>query len=277
MPLDPDLDRTLELVRRAAVEAGRLLLRYWRHGVPGEDKGVLDVVTEADRASERLLRTRLLDAFPADRFLGEEDGEVAGAAAGAAPGAAARLWAVDPLDGTVNFFHGHPFFCLSIALLVDGTPTLAVLEAPALGWTYAAARGRGATRNGTPIRVSHTCSLDHALVATGWGPASHTRPDPFLASLPEFFRRSHGVRRCGSAALDLAMTADGTYDAYYEMSLHTWDVAAGILLVREAGGCVTDYAGAEADCSGRAVAASNGLLHEAVLPLIRDTPLVPPY
>ncbi len=273
MPNEPELDRTLQLARKAGEEAGRLLLRYWRHDVRGEDKGVLDVVTAADRESERLLRSRLLAAFPADRFLGEEDGEVAGAAAGSS----ARLWAVDPLDGTVNFFHGHPFFCVSIALLVDGEPLVAVLEAPALGWTYAAARGRGATRNGAPIRVSQTRTLDHALVATGWGPASHTQPEPFLGSLPAFFRRSHGVRRCGSAALDLALTADGTYDAYYEMSLHTWDVAAGILLVREAGGRVTDYAGAAADCSGRAVVASNGLLHEAVLPLIRDTPLVPPY
>jgi len=271
--MDPILDRTLELAREAAVEAGRLLLRYWRHDVPGEDKGVLDVVTAADRESERLLRTRLLDAFPSDRFLGEEEGEVPGAAANAS----GRLWAVDPLDGTVNFFHGHPFFCVSIALLVGGRPQVAVLEAPALGWTWTAVLGRGAARNGAPIRVSRTRTLDHALVATGWGPASHTQPDPFLASLPAFFRRSHGVRRCGSAALDLALTADGTYDAYYEMSLHTWDVAAGILLVREAGGRVTDYAGAEADCSGRAVAASNGLLHDAVLPLIRDTPLVPPY
>jgi myo-inositol-1(or 4)-monophosphatase len=271
--MDADLDRALEIARRAGAEAGRLLLRHWRHGVAGEDKGVLDVVTVADRESEQLLRGRLLATFPADRFLGEEDGETSGAAAGAG----ARLWAVDPLDGTVNFFHGHPFFCVSIALLVDGEPQVAVLEAPALGWTWTAARGRGANRNGSPIRVSRTRTLDHALVATGWGPASHTQPEPFLASLPALFRGSHGVRRCGAAALDLALTADGTYDAYYEMSLHTWDVAAGILLVREAGGRVTDYAGAEADCSGRSVVASNGLLHEAVLPLIRDTPLVPPY
>lgn len=270
--MNPDLDLALAVARDAAAEAGRLLLQFWRRGVAGEEKGVLDVVTAADRESERLLRGRLLTAFPADRFLGEEDGEVAGAAAGTT----ARLWAVDPLDGTVNFFHGHPFFGVSVALLVEGHPVVGVLEAPALGVTWTAVRGRGTTRNGAPVRVSETRSLDRALVATGWGPASHTHPEPFLAALPALFRRTHGVRRCGSAALDLAMTADGTYDAYYEMSLHAWDVAAGILLVREAGGRVTDYAGAEADCSGRAVVASNGLLHEALLPFLRDTPLVPP-
>jgi len=269
--MDPELERALDVARDAAAEAGRRLFHCWRRGVTGEEKGVLDLVTAADRESERLLRSRLLEAFPADRFLGEEDGEVAGAAAGTA----ARLWAVDPLDGTVNFFHGHPFFCVSVALLIAGTPVVAVLEAPALGWTWTAVRGGGARRNGTPVHVSETRTLDHALVATGWAAASHTRPEPFLAALPALFRRTQGVRRCGSAALDLALTADGTYDAYYEMALHPWDVAAGILLVREAGGRVSDYGGAEADCSGRAVVASNGLLHEALLAILRDTPVVP--
>jgi myo-inositol-1(or 4)-monophosphatase len=266
-----DLDPLVATARAAAAEAGRLLLGYFRRGVRGEVKGLLDVVTEADRASERLLRTRLLAAFPDDRFLGEEDGESAGLAARAG---GARLWAVDPLDGTVNFFHGHPFFCVSVALLVDGAPVVGVLEAPALGWTFVAARGRGATRNGEPIRVSSVAALDGALIGTGWPPASHGRPEPFLAGLAEVLRRTHGARRCGSAALDLALTADGTYDGYYEMALHPWDVAAGILLVREAGGRVTDYAGREADASGRAVLASNGRLHDHLLAIVRGIEIV---
>ena len=266
-----DLDQLLGTATAAATEAGRLLLDYYRRGVRGETKGLLDVVTEADRASERFLRQRILDAWPADRFLGEEDGAFSGRAAGAST---SRLWAVDPLDGTVNFFHGHPFFCVSVALLQDGVPLVGAIEAPALGWSYAAARGRGATRNGEPIHVSSVPALDGALIGTGWPPASHGHPEPFLARLADVLRRTHGARRCGSAALDLALTADGTYDAYYEMALHTWDVAAGILLVREAGGRVTDYEGQDADCSGRAVLASNGLVHDAVRDLLRGTEIV---
>jgi myo-inositol-1(or 4)-monophosphatase len=266
----PDLDGLLAAATDAAHQAGRRLLQRFRNGIRGEVKGNLDVVTEADRDSERFLRERLLGLFPGDRFLGEEDGE----SAGRDDAAGSRLWSVDPLDGTVNFLHGHPFFCISIALLERGEPLVGVVEAPALGWTYAAARGRGATRNGEPLRVSAIATLDQALIGTGWPPASHARPGPFLARLDAVLRRTHGARRCGSAALDLALTADGTYDAYYEMALHSWDVAAGILLVREAGGRVTDYDGAPADASGRAVLASNGVIHDAVLELIRGSEIV---
>jgi myo-inositol-1(or 4)-monophosphatase len=263
-----DLETTLAIATAAAKDAGAALLRDFRHGIRGEAKGLLDVVTEADRESERLLRVRLLGAFPADAFLGEEDG--------AAGPRSSRVWVVDPLDGTVNYLHGHPFFCLSVGLVVDGIPTAGVIEAPALGWTFAASRGRGATRNGLSIRVSSTAALGDSLVATGFPGASHADPEPFLAAVAEILRRTHGIRRCGAAALDLALTADGTYDAYYEMALHPWDVAAGVLLVREAGGRVTDYAGAEADVSGRSVLASNGRIHDALLALLRGTRLVPP-
>jgi myo-inositol-1(or 4)-monophosphatase len=265
-----DLDVLLVEATAAARQAGGRLLQRFRKGIRGVVKGNLDVVTEADRESERFLRERLLGLYPGDRFLGEEDGESAGR--DSADGS--RLWSVDPLDGTVNFFHGHPFFCVSIALLHRGEPVVGVIEAPALGWTYAAAHGRGATRNGEPIRVSNIAALDQALIGTGWPPASHARPGPFLARLDAVLRRTHGARRCGSAALDLALTADGTYDAYYEMALHSWDVAAGILLVREAGGRVTDYDGNAADASGRSILASNGTLHDAVLELIRGTEIV---
>ncbi|MBI5500757.1 MAG: inositol monophosphatase [Deltaproteobacteria bacterium] len=228
------------------------------------------MVTAADLESEAFLRRFLLGRFPRDRFLGEEGGEHGGAAVrGRRRGGEPYLWAVDPLDGTVNFLHGHPFFAVSVALLDEGGPVVGAIEAPALGWSYAAARGRGARRNGRPIRVSAVASLDGALIGTGWPAASHVRPGPFLRPLGPVLRATQGARRCGSAAIDLALTADGTYDAHFERSLHTWDVAAGILLVREAGGRVTDHGGVEADASGREILASNGLIHGAMLGVLR--------
>lgn len=260
----------LETARQLADETSALLLRHLEAGVPAEEKGILDVVTAADRASERLLRERLAAAFPADRFLGEEDGESGPADTDA------RLWACDPLDGTVNYVHHHPFFCVSIALLEAGRPVVGVIAAPRLGRTWWAVRGSGAFCNDRPIRVSRTDDPARALVATGFPGASHRRPERFLAAVAEVLRRTHGIRRCGAAALDLAMTADGTYDAYYEMALHTWDVAAGILLVEEAGGRVTDYDGGPPDLAGRTVAASNGPLHPFLLELLRATERVDP-
>lgn len=263
---DGELDRRLAAAVAASRAAGRLVLARFRRGIRARVKGLLDVVTEADRRSETFLRRFLLGRFPQDRFLGEEGG-LRGRARRA--GGGPLLWAVDPLDGTVNFLHGHPFFCVSVALLDEAGPVVGAIEAPALGWSFAAARGRGATRNGRPIRVSTVASLDRALIGTGWPAASHVRPGPFLRPLGGVLRRTHGARRCGSAAIDLALTADGTYDAHFERALHTWDVAAGILLVREAGGRVTDHSGVEADASGREILASNGRIHGAMLGLLK--------
>jgi myo-inositol-1(or 4)-monophosphatase len=258
MTLDRERDAATVLARRA----GALTMGYFRHAPPTDHKGVRDVVTEADRRSERLLREGLLALFPADRFLGEEEG-LAGDPEGR------RLWAVDPLDGTVNFVHGHPFFCVSVALLdPDGRPLVGAIEAPALGWSYVAARGEGASRNGAPIRVSRTSSFADSLIATGFPAPARVLPAPFVAGLADVLGRTQGIRRCGAAALDLAFTAEGIYDGYYEMALNAWDVAAGILLVREAGGRVTAFDGADADCSGRSVLATNGAIHEDLLRIV---------
>ena len=141
-----ELDRRLAAAVEGARAAGRLVLAFFRRGIPARAKGRLDVVTEADRRSERFLRRFLLGRFPRDRFLGEEYGEAG--AKGRRAGTSPRRWAVDPLDGTINFLHGHPFFAVSVAFVDAAGPLVGAIEAPALGWSYAAARGHGATRNG---------------------------------------------------------------------------------------------------------------------------------
>ena len=253
-----------------AREAAPRLREFFAEGVATEYKGDADLVTVADRTSEKLIRERLGVAFPEHGIYGEE-------------GTRDRLegefrWYVDPLDGTTNFAHGFPQFCVSLGLEQrpaglaageDGTLVAAVIYDPMRDELFAAERGRGALLNGKPMRVSRTPELYEALVATGF-PSRKRHANPNIHFYQEFTLRSHGVRRAGSAALDLAYVAAGRLDAFWEFNLNPWDTAAGILLVEEAGGQVTDFSGDHFKLDSREILASNGLIHAELLGFFED-------
>jgi len=235
-----------------------------------ERKGAIDLVTDTDRAVETLLTARLRAAFPDHIVIGEE----ASAAAGARrPPAERWAWYLDPLDGTTNFAHGHPHFAVSLALARGAELVLGLVCDPLRDETFAAVRGRGATLNGTPIRVSPVGALDDALLATGTPYDRRERADQYLGVIRAFMVRCQGIRRAGSAALDLCWLACGRVDGYWEWRLGPWDMAAGALIVREAGGVVSDFRGAAHDLFGSETLASNGVLHGQMLRVFAAAPV----
>jgi len=226
-----------EACRTAAQAGGRILRSYFRKLDPRtiSEKSKNDLVSEADRASEAVIQEHLSTRFPAYGFLGEESG-----ATGPGDG---LLWIVDPLDGTLNFIQGFPHWCVSVALWDGRGPLAGCIHDPLRDDTFLAARGRGATWNGTPMTVSNQPGLDGAFLATGFAFQLGDRFQAFSRALTPIFHRAKGIRRAGSAALDLAHTACGIYDGFFEMGLKKWDFAAGVLLVQEAGGEVSDWGG----------------------------------
>jgi myo-inositol-1(or 4)-monophosphatase len=244
-------------VEAIAREAGALLLGYFAAHVTIEYKGDVDLVTEADRASEKMIVERLRSRWPEHGMVGEE-----GARSG--PDADYR-WYVDPLDGTTNFAHGYPVFCVSIGLVrKDEQLEVGVLYDPTRDEMFSAARGQGATLNGKPIHVSKTKRLAESILGTGF-PSHKRHKNPNIHFYHQITLRSHGVRRAGSAALDLANVACGRYDGFWEFNLNPWDTAAGVLLVQEAGGRVTRFDGAPYRLDSREVLASNGLIHQELM------------
>lgn len=258
-----ELDELLEAAAGIAGEAAALLASGFGRAHAVEHKGAVDLVTEYDRRAEELIVGRLLAEFPAFAVCAEERGTYGDPKAG-------TLWFVDPLDGTTNFSHGHPAFAVSIGLEHQGELVLGVVTAPALGFSAGARRGGGAFSDGAPIRVSATALLGDALVATGFPYDRRTATDDNTREYFAFVKRAQGVRRLGAAAVDLALVARGVYDGFFEQRLKPWDLAAGAVLVAEAGGRVTDYAGAPVDPRRGWIAASNGLVHEELLALIRE-------
>ena len=253
-----------------AREAGARLREFFAQGVATEYKGDVDLVTVADRTSEKLIRERLAAAFPEHGIYGEE-------------GTRDRMegefrWYVDPLDGTTNFAHGFPQFCVSLGLEQrpaglaadqDGRLVAAIIYDPMRDELFVAEQGRGALLNGKPMHVSRTPELAESLVATGF-PSRKRHASPNIHFYQEFTLRSHGVRRAGSAALDLAYVAAGRLEAFWEFTLNPWDTAAGILLVEEAGGRVTDFSGGHFKLDSREILASNGLIHGELLGFFDD-------
>ncbi len=241
-----------------AKEAGALLLeRYGRlTGAEIGRKGPRDFVTVADRDAEALIARRLAEEFPDHGLLAEE-----GARRGDGEG---PIWIVDPLDGTTNFVHGIPFFAVSMGLVENGVPILGVIHAPALRRTFYGAPGQGAFDDERPLSVSVTPDLGEALVATGFGYSLDKVADHNLDNLASVARVARGIRRLGSAALDLAFVAAGHLDAFWELHLSPWDVAAGAAIVRAAGGTVTDTRGGDDWLHGRHIVATNGLLHDVI-------------
>ena len=241
-----------------AREAGALLRGFYAKGVETEYKGDVDLVTEADRASEALIRARLTKAFPEHGIYGEE---------GTRDQMESEFrWYVDPLDGTTNFAHGFPVFCVVLGLerraeglgaAEDGEMTAGVIYDPLRDEMFVAERGRGAWLNGRQIHVSKTASLQEALTATGF-PSHKRHVSPNIHFYQELTLRSHGVRRAGSAALDLAYVACGRLDGFWEFHLNPWDTSAGYLLVEEAGGRVTRFDGSKFRLDSSEVLATNG-------------------
>ena len=271
------MNEFLPTAESIAREAGALLRDFYRRGVRTEYKGDVDLVTEADRASEALIGKRLRAAFPTHGIYGEE---------GTREALESEFrWYVDPLDGTTNFAHGFPVFCVvlgcerrssdaarrtpGLASDEDGTMVAGVIYDPLRDEMFSAALGSGATLNGEPIHVSRTQSLDESLIATGF-PSKKRHHSPNVHFYQEFTLRSHGVRRAGSAAIDMAYVACGRLEAFWEFQLNPWDTSAGYLLIEEAGGRVTHFDGSKFTLDSREVLASNGLIHPAMEHLFAD-------
>lgn len=262
----------LEGAIEAAMAGGRVLRRAGRGAHRPGFKGETDLVTATDRASERAIAKFLEKRFPGHGFIGEEGGR---------RGGAEYTWVVDPLDGTMNFAHGVPYYDVSVALVKDGEAVAGAIYDPVLGEMFSAARGRGAKRNGKRIRVSRRAPISQTLLATGFSSAlldsSKTAARPRL-EVREQFRRffdfclaARGVRRPGAAALDLAYVGCGIFDGFWEGSLHAWDVAAGAVLVEEAGGEVTNFRGEKVDLFAGEFVGSNGRVHAEMLEIIRGS------
>jgi myo-inositol-1(or 4)-monophosphatase len=238
-----------------AREAGSLLMSFFGK-VSIEYKGDVDLVTEADRASEKMIVERIRKQWPGHDLIGEEGSR-------RETGSDFR-WYVDPLDGTTNFAHGYPVFCVCLALEYKGERIAGAIYDPTRDEMFAAEKGSGALLNGRRARVSATRRLKEALVATGF-PSHKRHKNPNIHFYHQITLRSHGVRRAGSAALDLCYVACGRYDAYWELNLNAWDTAAGVLLVEEAGGTVTNFSGGPFNIDSREVLGSNTVLHGELL------------
>jgi len=252
-------------VSAIAREAGALLMEYFRRRVKIEYKGEADLVTEADRSSEALIIRRVREQFPTHAVLGEESGSVAASSASSA----GYRWYVDPLDGTTNFAHGFPVFCVSLGIERRNAQGKAeriagVVYDPTRDELFSAELGRGAFLNGVKVNVSATATLKDSLVATGF-PSQKRHKNPNIHFYHQLTLKTHGVRRAGSAALDLCSVACGRYDGFWEFNLNPWDTAAGVLIAQEAGGTVTDFAGAEFDIASRQVLATNGRIHSSMV------------
>ncbi len=254
-----EADELLSFAVGLAREAGELLDEGFSKVERGEVdyKGWRNLVTQYDLASERLVTDRIRTAWPEHAILAEEGG--------GRTGTAPFRWIIDPLDGTTNFVHRHPFFCVSIGLEDAEGILLGVVHAPQLRETFTAVRGAGASRNGARLRVSAESDLRHALLASGFAYRQGEVGNTNLDNWARLSLETRGLRRCGSAALDLAYVADGRYDGYWELSLSPWDVAAGALLVREAGGRITDVRGGDDWLHGGSIVATNGPLHASIL------------
>ena len=255
---DENVTRELEVALSVAKEAGEVLRKGfgWQHSV--SYKGEVDLVTEMDEQAEQLIREILLGAFPAYGMLAEEGGTLVGEED--------VRWIVDPLDGTTNYAHGLPIFCVSVALERAGEVVLGVVHDPMHEETFVAERGGGATLNGEPIKVSVTEDLIRALIATGF-PYDRAEIPEALKLFGCFAATTQGMRRLGSAALDLCYVASGRLDGYYERGIWPWDLAAGSVIREEAGGKLTNYRGGVLNLDGREIVASNGALHAAMTEL----------
>jgi myo-inositol-1(or 4)-monophosphatase len=259
-------DASPAALREAAIgwarEAGAILLEGYGRIHSPERKGRVDLVTEFDRRSEALLLSRVHERYPNHQILAEESGEH--------EASGPVRWLIDPLDGTTNYAHNYPFFAVSIGAEAPDGLVAGVVYDPVRDEMFAAARGQGATLNGKPIRVTSAASLDDALLVTGFSYAIRETPEPTFSLFRNFLLRAQGVRRDGSAALNLCYLACGRFDGFWEADLSPWDMAAGVMIVREAGGLVTDWDGGTFELDARRILATNGSLHEPMRAVIAE-------
>jgi myo-inositol-1(or 4)-monophosphatase len=246
---------------KAAKQAGKLLMALAIRGVTVEHKGAIDLVTEADRRSEGIIVRALRKSFPDDDILTEESDK--------ARTASDRRWIVDPLDGTTNYAHRYPIWCVSIAFERRGIVETGLVYNPNRKELFTARRGLGAFLNGSRIKVSQQRELSKSLLTTGFPYDVHTSDWDNLEQFGRFIKRAQAVRRSGSAAIDLAYVACGRFDGFWEMKLKPWDTAAASLIVAEAGGKMTDFSGKTFSCYGRECLASNGNIHRQMVSVLR--------
>ncbi len=256
-----DLDNFAELGAEAARDAGRLLLEKFQTGFSIRNKGIVNLVTDVDIAAENLIVSRIRHSFPDHSILAEENHKD--------PEEGEIRWIIDPLDGTTNYAHGYPVFSVSIGLEIAGELMWGAVVDPVRDEVYTARRGSGASCNGVPIHVSRAESLVASLLATGFPYDIQTSKQNNLDNFCAFAARVQGVRRGGSAALDFCHVASGCLDGFWELKLNPWDCAAGYIIVREAGGVVTDFRGRPASIYGREFVASNGRIHGQMLNVLK--------
>ena len=255
----------LNFAINVARDAGGILVDKLGRALQVSNKGAIDLVTEADLASEKLIIERIRSHYPRHAILAEESGASDNHTGDSF---VEWKWIIDPLDGTTNYAHGYPCFCVSIGVERGGKLELGVVYDPMRNEMFAAERGQGATLNDRPIRVSTVAELNRAMLCTGFPYDVRQRPD-FARDFSNFTMHAQAVRRDGSAALDLAYVACGRFDGFWEDGLNPWDLAAGVLLIEEAGGSVTDFQGTPLDIYSARVLASNGLVHHSMMQVIR--------
>jgi myo-inositol-1(or 4)-monophosphatase len=250
-------DKEMEVARHASREAGKILTPRFGRVNHIARKGKIDLVTEADLETETLIVDIIRSHFPHDGILAEEGGEYGLDKA--------RVWLIDPLDGTTNFAHGFPFFAVSIALQVGGECILGIVSNPYLDEHFEAVKGSGAFLNQKSIRVSHAKDIQDSLLAVGFPYTIRENPQRVMDHLKSMAIRAQGIRRLGSAAIDLAYVAAGRLDGFWEEGLKPWDTAAGIVIVKEAGGMVSNYQGKPYSPFMDTIVASNSRIHETML------------
>lgn len=260
-----DVPRDLDIAMEAAHKASDVILSYRKENKDLDItlKGKHDLVTKADVAAEEMIINTISEAFPDDHFLAEETAEDTTLTD-------ARTWIIDPIDGTTNFAHDFPTYCVSIALYENKEPQVATVLEVSRGEMYAAVRGQGALLNGRPIKVTQISDPDEALLGTGFPYRDLSLVDEYLNLFKMFMKETQSVRRPGSAAYDLCQVAAGRFDAFYEYGLSPWDVAAGILIIQEAGGTVTDWKGGDDYLFGKRIVASGPKLHGYMLDSIQS-------
>ena len=258
-----DIIKFLTVAWDAASAAGMIIRENWQEPKQIEHKGAIDLVTTVDRDSECAIVEILRRNFPEHSILAEEQTNLVGDDND-------YRWIIDPLDGTTNFAHGYPQFCVSIALEYSGEVILGLVYDPLRQECFRATLGSGATLNGSPIHVSAAHELDKSLLATGFPYDQRENPDSYLSYFKAFMTRSQGIRRNGAAALDLCYVAAGRLDGFWELKLKPWDVAAGALIVKEAGGHMSDFAGSSFAIAGSQTLATNGAIHAEMLGVLRE-------
>jgi myo-inositol-1(or 4)-monophosphatase len=259
VPSDP---RLLTTALEAVVKAGEMQMARFGRDMQVDKKGTIDLVTEVDLAVERMFRALVADRYPDHAVLAEELGGAPAAPRGG-------CWIFDPIDGTTNYAHGLPIFCSSLAFEIDGVTEIGAIYDPTRKELFTAERGGGAFLNGRPLRVSSATTLVDAMLVTGFPYDVHQRVDEIVGLFGAFVARARAVRRLGSAAIDLCYVAAGRMDGFWESDLKPWDIAAGALIVAEAGGRVTTLAGERFTSRGGQVLATNGHLHDAMLETIQ--------